>query len=379
MDKLSFFEILARYQAGNASEEEKAFLEAYYNAFGYRPDIMQELSATETEKLGSQLLSAITAKRQPSPQPVTIVKSTPFRQWLVAAAVIVVAVSVWLVMRNKTDALPATQQSAAILPASLKATLTLGNGTVVELDSTGKIVADVSGTQLKTSNNGLIAQTTTTGTATGQPLTLATPNGGQYRLTLPDGTRVWLNAASSVQFPSTFSGSDRTVSIKGEAYMEIAPNAAQPFYINTPATRIKVLGTSININAYSTEEAEKTTLLTGKIQVSNTASSTPVEKTLTPGFQLIAAASGFSIQPADTSQVMAWKNGLFYFNGNNLKAVLREIARWYNLDLVYEADPGNREINGKMQRNLTLAQTMNILKKINVNYKLDARKLIITK
>lgn len=299
---------------------------------------------------------------------------------MAAAALLAIITATWLFTHNGNKSAITTSAIRDIAPGHAGAILTLSDGRQLVLDSAGNgQVATENGSIVTLQDNQLSYQKSV---SSDQPISynlLSTPAGRQFQLSLPDGTKVWLNAASSIRFPTAFTGSERNVEITGEAYLEVAQNAKQPFGINTRQSRIGVLGTSFNINAYENEEAEKTTLVEGSIRLL-TVGHQQAALTLQPGDQSIIQQATASIQhQVNTGQALAWKNGLFNFDGASLKTVMREIGRWYNLDIVYESEPGNREIAGKMQRNLTLLQVMTILKKVNVNYRLEGRTLIITK
>lgn len=301
--------------------------------------------------------------------------------WQYAAAVFIIAgMGAYLWMSSKKE-----EQSLArhhlpvpsdIAPGHDGAILTLANGTQVVLDSLGNgVVAVQNGTEVVLTNGRLAYHAGKTAAVSYN--TMTTPRGRQFHIQLPDGTLAVLNAASSITYPTAFTGATREVAVTGEVYLEVATDKNQPFVVKVnDQTQIQVLGTRFNVNAYESEEAISTTLLDGAVRVRTHQQL----QTLKPGQQAVVAANKTSIQLIDNAnveQVMAWKNGLFNFNGADLKTVMREIGRWYDLDIVYASDPGPREIMGKMQRNLTLAQVMNILKKINIDYRLEGRKLII--
>jgi len=187
-------------------------------------------------------------------------------------------------------------------------------------------------------------------------LQLTTPRGGQYQAVLPDGTKIWLNAASSIRFPSKFDGNERGVEITGEAYLEVAKNTRQPFIVHTSKTVIEVLGTSFNVNAYSDEEAVKTTLIEGSVKVKTTEK----EAILKPGQQ--AAVDHDShlislINGSDIDQALAWKRRFrFTLIGQIFRLLLRQLARWYDVEVVYERGIPNVKFGGEMQRDLKLPQ-----------------------
>ena len=245
------------------------------------------------------------------------------------------------------------------------------------MDSAGNgLVAVENGTQV-TLKNGVLAYTQKYKAGNTTALNrMSTPKGRQFQMLLPDGSKVWLNAESSIKYPTTFIGKQRLVELTGEAYFEIAKNPKMPFIIKLNATNeIEVLGTSLNINAYDNEPSVKTTLLNGAVRVNANGQT----KSLEPGQQatVIPGKDIAIVSNADLSQVMAWKNGLFNFNGYSIKAVLRELARWYDLEVVYEAEPETGEVVGEIQRNLTLSQVIKVLQRMHVKYRIEDKKLIV--
>lgn len=179
--------------------------------------------------------------------------------------------------------------------------------------------------------------------------TISTPRGGQYQVMLPDGSKVWLNAASSLRFPTAFTGKERQVKMEGEAYFEVAQQASKPFVVVTGNIKIKVLGTHFNVNAYSNENTIRTTLAEGAVRVSKEDKS----KVLEPGeqVQFDKQTGNMSIKQVNVDQMLAWKNGLFYFDNTNIKTIMKQVARWYNVDAVYEtAQLKNKNFSGITSR-----------------------------
>lgn len=246
-----------------------------------------------------------------------------------------------------------------LAPGSNKAVLTFADGTQIALDSTGNRVIGTGvlqqGAQLQYKKN-----------ATASINTLATPRGGQFQLLLPDGTKVWLNAASSIRYPTAFKGKERVVEIMGEVYFEVAQDAAKPFRVKVNNTTIDVLGTSFNIHAYEDEPYMTTTLLDGSIRVGDI--------TLQPGEQLY---NGKIVRNADLAKIMAWKNGLFNFEDAKLEDVMRQLSRWYDLKVVYEAGVPDITFWGKMSRNVTLQDVLIALKSTKVNFRLEENRQLI--
>jgi hypothetical protein len=206
--------------------------------------------------------------------------------------------------------------------------------------------------------------------------TVMTPRGGQYQIQLSDGSRVKLNAFSSITYPVWFTGNERSVTVTGEAYFEIAENAKMPFKVNAYEVQVEVKGTEFNINAYSDEPAIKTTLLKGAVQVTKN-SATHVLEPLQEG--RFDKQGNFSLQKnVDANEVLAWRNGLFQFNKVDLKAVLRQVSRWYDVDILYESrSPVYKEIDGEIRRNVNLSEVVKILEKNGVRCRIEGKTLIV--
>jgi ferric-dicitrate binding protein FerR (iron transport regulator) len=256
-----------------------------------------------------------------------------------------------------------------VLPGNNKATLTLGDGSIVSLDSTGNQVIQQGNTAIR-QNKGALEYHTPGANAGISYNTLTTPRGGQFQVLLPDGTKVWLNAASSIRYPTAFAGNERKVEVTGEAYFEVAANATAPFRVaigNRAA--VEVLGTHFNINAYPEESSVQTTLLEGRVKVN--------AALLLPGEQASLDAAGkISIKKeVDVAQVIAWKDGWFQFHLSSLPDVMRQISRWYDVEVIYQGNIPGKSFEGRIQRDLTLTQMLKILEKNQVHFKLTGRKI----
>ena len=289
-------------------------------------------------------------------------------------------------------------------PGSNKAILTLSDGTVIPLDSAanGAIARQGNTSVVKQAGGQISYDLKGAETAGGEgagngaggakaiaasPLmnTLHTPRGGQYQLTLPDGTRVWLNAASSITYPVAFAGKQRTVQISGEAYLEVAENKDKPFIVNVEGgSSIEVLGTHFNVNSYSDESAVKTTLLEGSIKVAaNAGPGTAAEKSasvvLKPGQQAQIARQRLSVSNnADMDKVLAWKNGLFNFDDVRLEEVLRQLSRWYDVEVVYEKGVPDIQFEGEISRNIKLSDLLKVLARADVKFRIEeGRRLVV--
>jgi len=321
------------------------------------------------------------------------------RKWGWAAASIILALSlgVYLFTTTTKKTLPRANvvQAADIAPGKNGAVLTLADGSRVILDSLGNgVVATQNGTQVILKGGALAydANSATTGEVAYN--TMSTPKGRQFQVTLPDGTKVWLNAASSLRYPTVFTGSERMVEITGEAYFEVTKNAHKPFIVNifSPAKkdaggRIEVLGTHFNVKAYENEDVVRTTLLEGSVKVGIRRSGIGKEESMIikPGEQAIASTNssvngmqGMTIHKSvDIDQVMSWKNGLFNFEGASLGEIMRQLERWYDIEVVYEKGIPNVEFEGKMTRDVPLGDLLTMLDRSDIHFRVEGRKLIV--
>ena len=262
-----------------------------------------------------------------------------------------------------------TTKEHSIKPGSQKALLTLADGTTITLDSAANgIIAKQGGTQVLKLANGMICYVKDK--ANNQPENISynkmsTPRGGQYQLTLPDGSVIWLNAESSITYPTAFSGNERKVSITGEVYFEVVKDKSKPFKVTAGDQQIKVLGTHFNINAYEDEDHVKTSLLEGSVNVN--------QQILKPG----EAFQNGKVSKTNVDQDVAWKNGIFNFNNQSLAQVMRQLARWYNLEVIYPGGVPRKEYGGEMGRNLTLNQVLKGLENSGIYFELEGRKLLV--
>ncbi|GAA4332355.1 FecR family protein [Flaviaesturariibacter amylovorans] len=309
------------------------------------------------------------------------------RRSVAAAVILLLASGAWMwLARNPRPATATGEGPEAMVadqrPGGSKARLTLDDGRTIVLDSlaNGVVAKQAGATILKTGAGQLAYDPGDDGTGDVVYNTLSIPFGGQYQLVLPDGTKTWLNSGSSIRYPTAFRGAVRKIELTGEAYFEVVKNASKPFIVDVARkAEVEVLGTHFNINAYADEPAIATTLLEGSVRV--TGSAARDSRRLEPGQQARIDLQGrLSVnRQADLNQVMAWKNGIFNFENADLPAVLRQLARWYDIEIVYEAGVPRREFGGKIQRDLNLSQILRILEKNNVHYRTEGRRLIIMK
>jgi ferric-dicitrate binding protein FerR (iron transport regulator) len=289
-----------------------------------------------------------------------------------AAIIIIFGTAAYLWFRSGSLERPERSRRIAQAPERSrgnKAILTLTSGKKIELDN---------------STLGLPIQ------AGGIEVT--TPRGGQYQLVLPDGTKVWLNAESSIKFPSTFEGAkERTITITGESYLEVAPDKTKPFFVKTNSTQIQVLGTSFNINSYKDELNEKTTLVEGSIKIiipldkggrreAPGGFDAPTSGTLIlrPGQQAQTTSTHIKrIDNINIDQTIAWKNGIFNFTNSTLAEVIAQLERWYDIEASYPPSLANTRFGGEMGRDLTLAQMLSLLEGPGLHFELTGRKLTV--
>ena len=299
-----------------------------------------------------------------------------YPRFAAAAAAVVLLLGVgtlWVVSRKPHPGAPRTLAQAAsapVHPASDKAILQLGNGGTIILDSAHNgVLASQGGIRvIKTDSGQLRYQGSSTGAVVYNQI--STPRGGQYQLVLPDGSKIWLNAASSIRFPTAFTGGQRIVSITGEAYFEIAPDKTKPFSVRAGGVTVDVLGTHFDVMAYADEAATKTTLLEGSVRVRKDG----VERLLSPGQQVLEAGP---VQAVDTAQVVAWKNGLFEFDHLDLGTIMRQISRWYDVDVRYEGVDSAARFDGGISRKLDLPDVLHLLEGSGIRFKLENRTLTV--
>jgi len=312
---------------------------------------------------------------------VPLIKRNWFR--LAVAAVFVLAVTgVYLLVNQHPGEPPVAnnqQLTNDILPGGNKAVLTLSNRSdiILESVSNGTIIEE-GDTKISKLNDGQVVYNRLEEKPT-QVLynMVTTPRGGQYQLLLADGSKVWLNSASFIRFPVSFTGDERRVEVSGEAYFEVAKDPSMPFKVDIAGkNEIEVLGTHFNINSYFDDGTIKTTLLEGSVKV--TSLKTGESKLITPGQQAQVNTDGqIAINKADPDKVMAWKNGYFNFDGADTRIVMQLISRWYDVDVIYESTVPQREFVGDIEKNLNLSQILKILEKNDLHCRLEGRKLVV--
>ncbi|WP_153798644.1 FecR family protein [Foetidibacter luteolus] len=392
MSKQEILQLIDRYLDGTANEEEIGVLMEYYNSFQQQGQWSEELG--DSRELEDAMLKRLTEALRVKPS----AKSFRFfrtRFAAAAAAVIVLLISatLWLVTSNTTQKKPVARvqplQNADSAFTSGKAILTLADGRKILLDDASNgILARQANSTVHKQNGALIYEAGNAAAAVATTYnTIATQRGGEYLVVLPDGTKVWLNAASSLRFPPAFAGAERQVEITGEAYFEVAKNPAMPFkvaVINNGKNRgvVEVLGTHFNINSYDGEGATQTTLLEGSVKITPVINALPAagsSQKLVAGQQArINSNSGvMKIVPADVEEVMAWKNGLFYFNDADIKTIMRQVARWYDVEVAYDGHVTSRTFSGKIKRSAEITNVLAILEQSGIHFNMKGRRIVV--
>lgn len=305
--------------------------------------------------------------------------------WRAAAAVLLIGLAggTAFLLYNKQPIDRATAVNSKpmhnVVPGGNKAVLTLGDGSQITLDSAGNgAIASQGNMQVIKLNGGQLAYNAVNGPKDARMVsynTLSTPRGGQFQIILPDGTKVWLNAASSLRYPTTFAGTEREVQLIGEAYFEVAKMNGMPFSVKVKDMEVQVLGTHFNVMAYQDETSIRTTLLEGAVRINHDAQLT----NLHPGQQARLRSTGEMkvLDDVDVEGIVAWKNGYFQFNRESLAGIMRQVSRWYDADIEYEGTVPERQFGGKISRNSSIDDVLKILELSNVHFRIEGKKITI--
>lgn len=309
--------------------------------------------------------------------------------WMAAAAILLLATlaTAWYWI-NKTGIQKQppvnvmADKKEVIGPATNGAILTLADGRQIVLDSAANgLLSDQQGAQVILKQNKVIYEGVADGSAAQAFNTMATPKGRQFQLVLPDGTKVWLNAATSLKYPVVFAAHERKVELNGEAYFEVTHDPAKPFRVQTVHQQVQALGTAFNVHAYDNESTEKTTLVEGKVLVKRTAAA-PQEAILNPGQQaaIDQQAAMFTLLENQAEAALAWKNGYFYLENMPFELVMKQLERWYDIQVQYKGGVPNLRFVGGLSRNMTLDALLRALQVSEVHFKMEpGRKLIVFK
>lgn len=368
-------ELLVKYKSGNCTDAEKALVEKWL--FQYQ-DNESDLSEEKIEEIGQEIW-----RNLPKP-PVKVIKVNLWPKIAIAAIILIfLSVGSFFLFNGKNTGHDSVVYKEDVNPGSNKAVLTLANGKNIVLTgaNNGRLVNDGRAVINKGQDGKIVYHADNINVDTPAPVynTLTTPRGGQYLLILADGTKAWLNAASSIKYPTVFTGDERRVEITGEVYFEVAHNAAKPFRVVANGQTVEVLGTHFNVNAYTDEPVIKTTLLEGKVKITHN------EKTvfLIPGQQAQVknnlTGTGINVlEQVDTDEAVAWKSGLFQFNKASIESILRQVGRWYNVEVSYNNDQRPvKTFTGSISRSSSLSQLLQILSYTGNRFEIDGKKIIV--
>lgn len=388
------------------TEGNKRFFEQATNEQWLLADLQQFTAAAPDDTAFHRTLAE-------HPPEAKVVGLRPWRKYIAVAASVSILILAGAYLFNRTQtASPAVAinnaaSKADVLPGHDGAILTLADGKTVVLDSAAAGTITEQGNARVVLDNGKLAYTAqkTAGPSNNTVYynQLATPRGRKFRIVLPDGSNVWINAASTLRYPTQFTGSERRVQITGEAYFEIAHNPNNPFFVevglpNNTSAEVMVLGTHFNVMAYSMEDAMKTTLLQGRVAIRTLPKGRTADATgpasgatgltssdapptmLSPGQQALVAGARQAVtvvDDVDLDQVVAWKNGLLSFSRADIKKLMRSVERWYDIDVVYQGDLPPRTFSGKFSSNARLSELLTILDANSIHYTLNGRVLTV--
>ncbi len=387
MDKKRLSELLSRYNNNTLDYSEQQELEEWFHS------VQQPYSTTgreEEEELKREMLNEF-RKRFPYPANTQMVRKRTGMRAVAAAAVLagLLAGGTYYLVHSSHSKQQNAAQAGRIAsnmkevpekdkePGTNRATLILEDGSSINLDeSHDGLLVERGGVKAVKIDDSTIKYLHSNERTETVYHTIKTPRGGQYRLSLPDGSMVWLNAAAALRYPVVFSGPERRVEVSGEAYFEVAKDASKPFIVSIDGKEeVKVLGTHFNINAYKENGPATVTLLEGAVNVSEAG----FNVTLKPGQQSALTRKGFSVKEANIEQVIAWKTGFLDFDDLSLNAVMQEVSRWYDVDILYKEMPDHPiAFGGRISKNLPLSKVLNMLEAYGVHAQLnDTKKQVI--
>ena len=362
MENIDIIALTKKYNSGECTPEEIALLENWY--LQWKPDGIK-IGVKEITDASEVVWSRLPVHQQDaSPVEEPPSRMIPlFRKLAVAASLLVFLGLAFYFYRVKNTASETISASNDIAPGGNKAILTLSNGKKVVLDSSvnGELMKQAGITITKTKDGELIYTADKNAADKLVYNTIETPKGGQYTVVLPDGSRVWINAASKLVYPVRFAGNERRVDLAGEAYFEVVHNRSMPFKVKTAAQQVEVLGTHFNVNSYTDEPSIKTTLLEGAVRIAVDGQLNS-ERTLKPGEQSVLTDKHLSILVVNTEEAIAWKNGDFVFENQTLPEVMRKISRWYDVEIDYQQAANPQEtFSGTVSRSRNLSAVLKML------------------
>lgn len=372
-------QLLAKYRTGACTEKEIAFVESWYIQMEYLAGNPSEdmLSRTKQEVWKNLSASQITTDT-------VKLKTTPFyKKWNIAAAALLFIIAgtglyIYLSQSKSPKETTPTDQFTAI---PNRAVLTLADGSTINLDDTKNVqLSQQAGISVKKIKGELVYESKAEEKNTDASLasnTIQTPAESQFKVVLPDGSSVWLNAGSSLKYPLHFARNNRSVTLQGEGYFEVFKDKRRPFRVVTSLQTVQVLGTHFNISAYSNQKVTRTTLLEGSVRV--TGLSTQQTAVLTPNQQAVLTSDKVSVITVDATEAIAWRDGYFSFNNYTLEEVMNGLARWYKIDVAYPDPALKRELfSGSLPHSSNVKQ---VLKKLElagkVKFEIEGNKITV--
>ena len=388
--------LLQQYAANKASKQEVAEMFEWLQSpegEGMLKQLIVDKDGNETQEIAfsqkdwDKMWTVIKRETNP-PLRKSIYRSMLRAQAVAAIFLLALAGGIYFLLHKESSKAPAPVAAAGYrndIPAGgNKAILTLANGSTIVLTGAQKgLLAQQGNTNVVKLASGAL-EYNIQNKNDGQLLynTIATPRGGQYQMVLPDGTKVWLNAASSLHFPTAFAGNERSVNLAGEAYFEVAHVVSPvtgkriPFHVNVNGMDVEVLGTHFNINAYSNEQSIRTTLLEGKVNVTQNG----ITQKLEPGKQAIVDNETHAITVAEvnTDQAVAWKNGYFRFKVTGIRELMRQVERWYDVEVEYKTTRNDQDYTGIVSRSQNVSALLHMLEGTGtVHFKVEGRRIIV--
>ncbi|MFZ4100640.1 MAG: FecR family protein [Sphingobacterium thalpophilum] len=404
MDRIQreqFLKILEKYRVGNASTEEMGFLDTYYKVFGLRPDYTSGMEEGKRIILKEDLKNSINENIS-TYRKATIQKGKrTIYKWSISVAATLIICGLWffyypqkiesyqVIKSVKKDSSIISKTEVApkddIVPGGNKAVLTLANGKKINLtDVNIGTLAEQSNVQIAKIADGqlvysILSDQQVRNNQKNQYNTIETPKGGRYQMRLPDGTNVWLNSASRLTFPSSFSSlSKRKVELSGEAYFEVAKDSSRPFVVKTILQEVEVLGTHFNISSYEDESSVKTTLIEGSVKI---VAKNGSDKILKPGQQSVLTADNITVENINEGQqALAWKNDQFIFESHDIQYVMRIISRWYNVEVEYVGAIPENKFGGAISKFENISEVLKSLESTGrVKFKIEGRRILVYK
>ncbi len=380
--KEHYEKLALKWLEGTITEAEKAEFTAWYNSYDDNKSFLPSSFAESEQDLEDRIFDKV---RQLMKQPERIPVKRMNLSWsraIAAVAILLVCCSLgffWWQAKFQ-DRNDTRNVAHDVQPGGNRATLTLSDGRVVELSDAQRGIVLANGKIQYEDGSQLIAATSASSGSdqAASLLEMTTPKGGKYRVTLSDGTSVWLNSASTLRYPSPFGKGKRIVELDGEGYFDVSHDTDHPFVVLCNGQEVEVLGTAFNINSYADEEGIRTTLVHGKVSVRADRANSK-SRMLLPGQQAVLQDDNFEVSEVDTTEITAWKEGYFQFKGADIYTVMRQFARWYDLEVSYEGTPTREKFMGRIPMDMTLNSVFKVLAATGVDFEIKGDRQLVVK